>query len=332
MNWLALQLTATPVINDRLNQGVSPSRGSAAIPYDRYTLFPFVLVEETVSILLNRGVKFECFGHRHITAQQCQSILQYLREYGAYKTGSRNLLLAVTATALNRLARKDHRLLGLTRLLAWSRPRSPTVVFHHDADRQPIKTVEMMFLEARLGVVSSNYFFVKRCPRWTNDKEAYELDFTQLNELQQMGFEIGYHSNAMEQADYDSVSAVEIANRDIDFLRSHGLNIRSFVPHGGQPGPGGLNNDHVPYVGRLSELVCSYNGRAFVNDLIWSDGYAEGDSAAELADPRKSATLLTGRMRGHFLMHPQYYGHTLRPDWETLAISRQKWWRKLWGL
>lgn len=306
--------------------------GLADVPYDRYTLFPFTLVEQTVAILRSRGVQFECFGDRLITAEECQSIPQYLREYAAYKMGSRNLLLAVAATALNRLARKNRRLGGLTQLMAWRRPSSPTVVLHHDADRQPYKTVDMMRLEARLGVVSSSYFFVKRCPRWVNDEELYELDFDQLNELQQKGFEIGYHANAMEQAGYDRAGAVVIADRDIAFLRQHGLKLRSFVPHGGQAGPGGLNNDHAPYAGQLAELIYAYNGRGFVNDVTWSDGYAEGESAAELVDPRETASALTGRRRGHFLMHPQYYGRTLRPDWETLAISRQKWWRALWRL
>jgi len=303
-----------------------------AIPYDRYTIFPFALVEETVAILREQGAKFECFRDRLITAQQCQSILHYLREYAAYKMGSSNLSLAVVATALNRVARKNRRLKGLTRVFAWRQPNSPTVVLHHDADRQPYKTVDMMRLEAKLGVVSSSYFFVTRCPRWANDEEPYELDFNHLNELQQMGFEIGYHLNAMEQAGYDKAKAVKIADHDIVLLQQNGIELRSFVPHGGCPGPGGLNNDHTPYAGQLAKLIWAYNGRGFVNDSIWSDGYAEGSNAAELADPRETAAALKGRMRGHFLMHPQYYGHTLRPDWQTLPISRLKWWRGLWGL
>lgn len=211
------------------------------------------------------------------------------------------------------------------------RPRIPSVVLHHDADRQPHKTVDMMQLEARLGVVSSSYFFVKRCARWAGDEEPYEVDFATLRALEERGFEIGYHLNAMERAGYDPARAEVVAAADIALLRQK-INLRSFVPHGGVPGPGGVNNEHTPYTGELASLLWVYSGRGFVNDFLWSDGYAEGEPALKLRDPRTVASALRGRMRGHFLMHPQYYGHTLRPDWETLPISRLPWWRALWHL
>lgn len=215
--------------------------------------------------------------------------------------------------------------------MGWRSPRAPVVILHHDADRQPHKTVDMMRFEERLGVVSSSFFFVNRSSRWPGDVEPYDLDFSALRELEGRGFEIGYHLNAMERSGYDATRALAVAAQDIVFLRQH-LNIQSFVPHGGVPGPGGVNNEHTPYRGVLASLVWAYSGRGFVNDAAWSDGYAEGAAALQLRDPRKVAASLRGRVRGHFLMHPQYYGHTLRPDWQTLPISQLPWWRELWGL
>jgi len=301
------------------------------LPYDCYTLFPFRLVEEVVGVLRQQDAIFECFSDRSVNLASRSWILNYAREYAAYKTGTGWLPVAVLATAINRVARRAPRLAGMTRCLGWRRPRTPTIVLHHDADRQPHKTVDMMRLEERLGVVSSNYFFVQRCARWAGDDENYDLDFTALRELEGRGFEIGYHLNAMERAVYDCPKAITIAGEDIAFLRRQ-LSIRTFVPHGGVPGPRGLNNDHVPYAGALTSLLWAYNGRGFVHDAAWSDGYAEGEAALKLPDPRVVAASLRGRMRGHFLMHPQYYGHTLRPDWRQFPISRLHWWRELWGV
>lgn len=305
--------------------------------YDRYTLFPFSLVESLIAIFHDRGVVFECFSDQQISANECQSNIKYHEEYTLWKTGFCFFPLQIAATTLCRIALRDERMAAMTRIFALRQPRTPTVILHHDADRQPHKTVDMMHLELKHGVTSSNYFFVKRCARWLGDEELYDLDFNALQKLEKNGFEIGYHCNAMEQSGYNTLRALEIANSDIEMLQSHHLNIRTFVPHGGVPGAGGLNNEHTPYSGRLADLVWAYNCRGFLNDVSWSDGYAEspiipGNDQFRLKDPRVVAASLKGRMRGHFLLHPQYYGHTLRPDWESFAISQQKWWRNLWNV
>jgi hypothetical protein len=307
------------------------------LQYDSYTLFPFRLVEDLIVILRNGGVVFERFSDREISAKECQSIYKYRQEYTYYKTGLRILPLTLAASTLCRIALRDERMAALTRIFSWRQPLTPSVVLHHDADRQPHKTVDIMQLEAKLGAISSNYFFVRRCARWLGDEEPYDVDFNALQTFEKKGFEIGYHQNAMEQSGYDATRSLEIANDDIEILQRHRLNIRTFVPHGGVSGTSGLNNDHTPYAGRLADLVWAYNGRGFLNDVSWSDGYAEAPKAdgtyhRGLKDPRVVATSLKGRMRGHFLLHPQYYGHTLRPDWEKLAISQQQWWRNLWNV
>jgi hypothetical protein len=310
---------------------VPPATFLDLMDYDRYTLFPFSLVERLVAALRVQGARFECFADRPIAGESCGSVVNYAREYSRYKTGSALLPVAAVATVFNRVARRAPRFAAVSRLMGWRRPRVPAVVLHHDADRQPHKTVDMMRLEQRLGVVSSSYFFVRRCARWPGDIEPYEVDFEALRSLEEAGFEVGYHLNAAEQVGYDWSRAAEVAEADLELFRRE-VNLRSYVPHGGVPGPGGVNNEHTPRTGSLSSLVWAYNGRGFINDVAWSDGYAEGAPALKLADPIEVARRLNGRMRGHFLLHPQYYGHKLRPDWADFPISRVPWWRALWGL
>lgn len=298
--------------------------------YDQYTLFPFHLVEEVIQQLRSRGVRFECFADQDIKPEECQGRIGFEKEYCRFKLGAWALPFFPLTSVLNRIAWRIPSL-GLGALMGWRAPRAPVVILHHDADRQPHKTVDMMRLEERLGVVSSNYFFVERCARWSGDDEAYDVDFAALRELEASGFEIGYHLNAMERGDYDAACASAIAAQDIALLQQL-MKLRTFVAHGGVPGPGGVNNEHTPYTGKLASLVWAYSGKGFVNDVRWSDGAAEGEAGLRLRDPRVVASLLRGRMRGHFLMHPQYYGHTLRPDWQSLPISRLPWWRALWDL
>ncbi len=298
--------------------------------YDRYTLFPFSLVERLVATLREQGARFECFADRPISGTECGSVLGYAREYSRYKTGSNLLPVAVAATALNRIARRVPRFAAVSRWMGWRNPRTPSVVLHHDADRQPYKTVDLMRLEQRLGVVSSSYFFVRRCARWPGDIEPYEVDFAALRELEKEGFEIGYHLNAGEQVGYDWARTAEVVEVDVAVFRRE-VNLRTYVPHGGAPGAGGLNNEHTPRTGSLNALVSAYN-RGFVNDVAWSDGYAEGETGLRLVDPITVARRLRGRMRGHFLLHPQYYGHKLRTDWADFPISKLAWWRALWNL
>ena len=69
-------------------------------------------------------------------------------------------------------------------------------------------------------------------------------------QLENSGFEIGYHLNAYELAGYDIDEAFELIERDLDFLEQH-FRITSFVPHGGIPGPFGINNQMIPHARRL---------------------------------------------------------------------------------
>jgi hypothetical protein len=298
---------------------------------NRYTLFPWRLVEELTAVLQHKGARFVTFGELELAPSDCRAGVGYAREYAAFKTGFELGVLSMAFRAIVSAARRRPSLLPLARWTGLRRPTVPHVLLHHDADRQPAKTVEMMHLERRLGVVSSNYFFVRRCPRWDGDEEPYAPDYPELQRLESAGFEVGYHLNAMERANYDPVVALRVADEDVEFLRRR-IRLRTFVPHGGRPGPNGQNNESIPYYGQIGELVWAYNGRGVFNEVAWSDGHAEGERAVRLKDPRVLASHLKGRVRAHFLLHPQYYGDQLRPDWESLPIAQLGWWRQLWNL
>ncbi len=293
-----------------------------------YTLFPFGLVLETARVLQGNAANFCVYGDFAAEAASCRTKLDYVREYALWQSGCSGWLgfgwWAGKRFLRGRLIRRGL----LKRHLI---PGTPTVFFQHDADRHPHNTIRMMELEHELGIVSSCYFFRRRCARWKGDEEDYELDLKAMKAMESKGFEIGYHQNAFEQADYAEAKAWDIAREDVAFFKQH-FNLRSFVPHGGRRGANGENNHHMAHRDCFEGLLWAYNSRGIASDFIWSDGHAEHSSECLLQDPRLLAQNIRGRVRAIFLFHPQYYGEALRPDWAEFAISRLPWWRSLWRL
>jgi hypothetical protein len=202
---------------------------------------------------------------------------------------------------------------------------NPVIIMQHDADNIPSRTLNVMRLEQKNNLTSSNYFFSEHA-----ENEDYSYDISALKELENQGFEIGYHLNAFERANYDITRAKALVNHDLAKLGKD-FNITSYVPHGGLAGKDGINNDNYPHIGALKDLLWAYNGKCILKEYTWSDGGVRTNKHIPI-DPRQFVTQLKQGTRAVMLMHPQYYGESLRPDWETLNISNQKWWRKLWGL
>lgn len=293
-----------------------------------YTLFPRRLVVETAAILRKNGAEFRCYADFAATAAGCRIQRDYVREYARWQTGASGWL-GFGWWRGNRFIRHRLARYGLLKLRAI--PGNPVVIFQHDADRHPQNTLRLMELEQAQGVVSSCYFFRKRCARWPGDEEDYQLDLGAMRAFEAQGFEIGYHQNAYEQADYDEARAWEIARSDVGFFRQH-FNLRSFVPHGGRRGPNGENNHGLAHRDCFEGLLWAYNSRGVASDYTWSDGHAEHPDECRLPDPRALAAQIRGRVRAIFLFHPQYYGEELRPDWADFAIAKLPWWRRLWNL
>jgi hypothetical protein len=205
----------------------------------------------------------------------------------------------------------------------------PQVFLQHDADRNPQNTIKVMELEARLGVRSSCYFFVTRAPRGTSDDEPYPVDWQRLAALERQGFEIGYHLNAPELEGYERGRTMTRIASDLAFFRSR-VRLRSFVPHGGVPGPRGENNERIQHPRGAEDLVWFYCGKGVSTDVVWSDGHVESEASDSLPDPRVVAASLRGRVRARFLFHPQYYGDRLRENLSNVGVTRTDWWRSLW--
>lgn len=287
------------------------------------------LIEETVQILKGNGAKFVRSSDYWPKAAKFRTRVDYLREFAEFHTGSASNISFAIVCANQVVRRQLRRYMGIsTDFLV--RQGEAEVFLQHDADRNPENTIAVMELEQKLGVTSSNYFFVKRASRYKGDVEPYELDLAKLKSLECSGFEIGYHLNGPELAGYDTAEGWAIIESHSAFFREH-FKLRSFVPHGGQPGPQGENNDHIQHIGCLKDLVWAYNSRGIVTDITWSDGGLECPESIRLEDPRDVARRVKGHMRARFLFHPQYYGAALRPDINNVGVTSTEWWQKLWS-
>lgn len=185
------------------------------------------------------------------------------------------------------------------------------VLIQHDVDGSPERTMAQVELELQLGL-RSNVMVHAHCfdrialREGRKEEVPYELDIELLKRAEQAGCVIGYHSNCVEQALWDLDAAPEYFSADVAELRQH-FDIRHFSPHGGVPGPNGVNNVDMILPDELTRDVRwvhnkyapSFNGR-------FSDG---GLLTREAAD-RDLRPFVRGLERGkryRVLTHPQYY-------------------------
>jgi len=292
---------------------------------DTETVFPWSLVDDVFDVLDERQVQTLRYCDLATTDSWCGCGLRYLDEYIQFRTGRKTPVEFIKGLVSYAAIRWGDKLPRLNRMVVARSVRQshPTVILQHDADLLPEKTCEMMRREEQRGLRSSCYFFVQHAT-----EEDYHLDTASLQAFEQRGFEIGYHQNAFERAHYNKAHAHRLVAQDIEWLKKY-FNIRSFVPHGGEPAPDGRNNEHLPKKYALRSLLWAYNGKCILKDYTWSDG----DIKKRLpVDPRVFVRKLVRGSRAMMLIHPQYYGNVLRDDWESLPIAKEKWWRKLWGL
>ena len=299
---------------------------SVVDPNEEEALFPWSLVDEVFDLIEERDARVLRYCDLDTERSLCGSRLRYFDEFVRFGLGKFGPVSALRTLTRYAVLRGGNRwpILGRLRGMYTKGDRAPTIILQHDADRFPDRTVAMAQREESRGLKSSCYVFVEHAEK----DEAYELDVESLQELERRGFEIGYHQNAFERADYDQRRAFELVASDLDWLEKR-FDIRSFVPHGGTPSPSGLNNDHLPQGGRLEPLLWAYNGKCILKEYTWSDG---GIHKWTPMDPRRFVRELAPGSRAMMLLHPQYYGDRLRHDWEKLPISREPWWRRLWGL
>ncbi len=310
---------------------VACGKGEAELkPYDAETIFPWSLVDDLITELCQRNARFFTYSELKLRRRAPRPLrtLDFVAEYLLSRAGDNASAARRAEAAFRSLIRRW----GPSCVRSAVRPAQPfiDVILQHDADRQPYKTIEMLRRQQRMGVRSSAYFFRER-NIWDGDLEPYDINIQALHELQDSGFEVGYHLNAAELEGYDQSRTRFRILSDVAWFRKH-FSITSFVPHGGRPAPTGANNDCVDYDGALNDLWWVYNGRGrygVIKDHTWSDGLVY---TALLSDPRQVARTIAPGSRVLFLMHPQYYGNALMKGWEQLPIAREAWWRALWNL
>ncbi len=264
--------------------------------YNHETIFPKTLLKEMAEILWEKNGEFAVYRDFPVLLDDpIQDQVRYGEEWARFKNQAQG--------------------------------RPPVVLLHHDADHTPYKTVDLMEYEHSLGIRSSAYFFYEQ--NLSNRYEPYTLDIKRLQSLENSGFEIGYHLNAYEMAGYELDKAFDLIKRDLDFLEQH-FRVTSFVPHGGVPGPFGMNNHLIPHSGVLREYQWPEVGRGISYDYAWSDGMVHSE---QIQDPRDIIRNLDDGQRARLLMHPQYYGDKLSHRHEKYPLlAKEKWWRELWGL
>ena len=186
------------------------------------------------------------------------------------------------------------------------------VLLQHDVDAAPERTTAVLRLEAERGLRSNVMVFNRRHDRPRLAQEGaleftpYDIDVPLLQELEREGFVVGYHCSAVEQALWDLERARAVFADDVRELRKH-FDIRFFNPHGGVPGPAGVNNNSIdpPRVG--VRWVSNRFGARF--NAAYSDGRLTARSLDEL-DLRAFVRTWKPGKRYRILTHPQYYGAT----------------------
>ena len=293
-------------------------------PNETEAAFPLSLADDVFRLLKERDV--ECLRYCDLDYKRSWgSDYRYVDEFTRAVEGTFtpiHLLYGLFRLIMIRKGTGKRILTPLVNLLCFKR-RRPTAFIQHDADMIPDRTLDMIDMEKRHGLLSSSYFF-----RVHADPVEYQLDLERMKRREADGFEIGYHQNAYERSGYDLKEAAKLVEEDVSFYKEH-FDLRSFVPHGGTPGPNGLNNEQLPHLESLKHLLWAFNGKCILKHHTWTDG---GMKKCAPGDPREFVKKLQPGTRAMILMHPQYYGEKLRHDWEKLPISNHRWWRDLWGL
>ena len=218
--------------------------------------------------------------------------------------------------------------------------RDPNLIYlllQHDIDASPERAVELLNHELENEIVSNIMIFNKRINRKILEKTGvvkytrYEIDQKYFKKLEKNHrFVIGYHSNAMERANYSKESAKEIFMDDVLELRKQYL-IEYYSPHGGVPGPNGLNNiDIVPPSSLANPPRWIHNGRSPSFNGYFSDGGIDSINIdPSTRDLRDFVRRWKPGNRYRVLIHPQYYGHDVR---KSPRLENTEWYESMMAM
>lgn len=127
------------------------------------TIFPWSFVEEMIVKLKSKQVNFIRYADFDIHKyRKFPYPLNYLFEYTDYKYHTSNLfdtaVLALCAALYKKQLVKNNLLIKY--IFGKQKKIGPTIVLQHDADILPQKTIQIMELENKHGITSSNFFFL----------------------------------------------------------------------------------------------------------------------------------------------------------------------------
>lgn len=209
-----------------------------------------------------------------------------------------------------------------------------TIVIQHDVDSVPARSWLASEQEEQLGIPSCFMIFHRRLNRKWYEASGelrvteYEVEWDRLRRLEQKGWCIGYHSNALDQARFDDALAREIFLRDVAALRTQ-AGIRYFSPHGGLRSPEGRTNNQLrpPDLKRLG-LRWVQNGASPRFHGHWSDGGLRSTKVdPESRDLRQFLLRMELGKRYRVLTHPQYYDEEF--DGTGWSIAATDWYREI---
>jgi hypothetical protein len=98
----------------------------------------------------------------------------------------------------------------------------PFVILRHDVEWQASRAVAIAEVEASVGVCSTLYVRA----------DTHAFDTVAMRGLQEQGFDIGYHYNALDRASGDFERARSLFEEELRVFREEGLEVTSATPHG----------------------------------------------------------------------------------------------------
>lgn len=263
----------------------NPRPGIAMLPFEYVRGFYEVLLEsDRVNFLDFNDLLFA--NDKHIRTEE-DLVSLYADEYRIWRKNSLN---SVDVPKLN-------------------------LLIQHDSDSAPLETQYMCQLEAESGMKSTTAIF---CREIEDDGtiRGYDIDYALLKRLQdENGMCFAYHCNAGELGGYHEPDVANAFNEDVEFLRSRGLDIRYFSPHGGATSPKGVNNYSFFYPSFSQHRLIWTHNRFAPSAQRYSDGgwtvrIKRGDASLDLR--KFLVTNLSTKSRPlsyryFVLIHPQYY-------------------------
>jgi len=216
-------------------------------------------------------------------------------------------------------------------------PAKTYLLIQHDVDFAPQFTQRMVAMEALHGVRSNIFLFnrfVDEIPADSPyDDTPYEIDHDFFRAMEQRGFVIGYHQNALTVTG-DMDAATQQFETDVAALRRH-YNVRYFCPHGGRAveinGEPKHNFDVLVPAKFSDDLLWVYNKYG----PRWSGRYSDG-GLRRLTEPDRLKRLdlmafldsMQPGKRYFALIHPQLWGWDINTRYNP-ALAEQPWYQRV---